>query len=235
MRQATPSLGLLALFPLFTVSHWISRSCLFWSLSDLKLRTAIQHLFPPRRRTVLYLILFSHCFYLRPALAPGDCLFSYPIIAPRRILENVVQYEIWLLIGFQEVSARYHSVLTEGDRTLTVETEKQEASFMIFFFSFTVATEYDILYSLASWFEWGRTPSKPWMGGKWKKHWLYIACVKKREKNIVWETAKVLSEIGLFKRIIRLLTCYTFELILPLFFKDISKVLTVRLLNCALY
>lgn len=143
MRQATPSLGLLALFPLFTVSHWISRSCLFWSLSDLKLRTAIQHLFPPRRRTVLYLILFSHCFYLRPALAPGDCLFSYPITAPRRILENVVQYEIWLLIGFQEVSARYHSVLTEGD---TDGGNRKTRSFIYDFFFFY--SRYRIWHSL---------------------------------------------------------------------------------------
>lgn len=182
MRQVTPSLGLLALFPLFTVSHWISRSCLFWSLSDLKLRTAIQHLFPPRRRTVLYLILFSHCFYLRPALAPGDCLFSYPITAPRRILENVVQYEIWLLIGFQEVSARYHSVLTEGDRTLTVETENKKLH-LWFFFSFY--SRYRIWHFVfPSILIWVRKNSFKAMNGGEMEETLTVHCMcqEKREK-----------------------------------------------------
>lgn len=58
MSQVTPSVHVLTLPYSLFLTEFLSH--LFWCLSDLKLRTAIQH---SCRTTVLNIILFSYSFY----------------------------------------------------------------------------------------------------------------------------------------------------------------------------
>lgn len=64
MSQVTPSVHVLTLPYSLFLTEFLSH--LFWCLSDLKLRTAIQH---SCRTTVLNIILFSYSFYSWPPLS----------------------------------------------------------------------------------------------------------------------------------------------------------------------